>query len=144
MSRVYTYSFEDTTVEIMHPGFGRYSAYGTGIGNVKVSMAQNVTSKAVAADLTVIVSKHVYKDGTIDFSILQSSDFNNWLKKLSAFLENSNTDQWALTTISVQNKSTVDSFYCTGVVPVKRPDVTFDAKAENIDWSFEAANISNS
>ena len=57
MSRVYTYSFEDTIVTFSHPNFGTYSAYGTGIGSLAIAYANDVTKHDVAADLAVVVSK---------------------------------------------------------------------------------------
>lgn len=96
MARVYTYSFEDTSLTISHPGFGTYTAYGTGLGNISISYANDVTSHNVASDLAVVVSKWVARNGTVNLEILQSSDFNAWLKKFAAFLEESSTDQFAL------------------------------------------------
>ena len=49
MSRVYVYSFEDTVLTISHPNFGTYSAYGTGIGSLSISYANDVTKHDVAA-----------------------------------------------------------------------------------------------
>ena len=103
MPRVYTYSFEDTVLTISHPNFGTYSAYGTGIGSLSIAYANDVTKHDVAADLAVVVSKWVAKNGTVTLDIMQSSDFNAWLKKFTAFLENSDTDQFALATMSISN-----------------------------------------
>ena len=131
MPRVYTYSFEDTVLTISHPNFGTYSAYGTGIGSLSISYANDVTKHDVAADLAVVVSKWVAKNGTVTLDIMQSSDFNAWLTKFAAFLENSDTDQFALATMSISNKSTGDSYYCTGVSHQKRADNSFQSQAQN-------------
>ena len=64
----YVYSFEDTSVIFSHPNFETYSAYGTGIGSVQVSMANDITTHDVAADLSVVVSKSVKKNGTVTLS----------------------------------------------------------------------------
>ena len=61
----YVYSFEDTSVIFNHPNFETYSAYGTGIGSVTVSMANDITTHDVAADLAVVVSKSVKKNGEV-------------------------------------------------------------------------------
>ena len=142
MSRVYVYSFEDTVLTISHPNFGTYSAYGTGIGSLSISYANDVTKHDVAADLAVVVSKWVAKNGTVTLDIMQSSDFNAWLKKFTAFLENSDTDQFALATMSISNKSTGDSYYCTGVSHQKRADNNFQSQAQNRSWTMMCANIS--
>lgn len=142
MSRVYVYSFEDTVLTISHPNFGTYSAYGTGIGSLSISYANDVTKHDVAADLAVVVSKWVAKNGTVTLDIMQSSDFNAWLKKFTAFLENSDTDQFALATMSISNKSTGDSYYCTGVSHQKRADNNFQSQAQNRSWTMMCASIS--
>ena len=95
----------------------------------------------VAADLAVVVSKLVAKNGTVTLDILQSSDFNAWLKKFTAFLENSDTDQFALATMSISNKSTGDSYYCTGVSHQKRADNSFQSQAQNRSWTMMCASI---
>ena len=141
MPRVYTYSFEDTVLTISHPNFGTYSAYGTGIGSLSISYANDVTKHDVAADLAVVVSKWVAKNGTVTLDIMQSSDFNAWLKKFTAFLENSDTDQFALATMSISNKSTGDSYYCTGVSHQKRADNNFQSQAQNRSWTMMCASI---
>lgn len=142
MPRVYTYSFEDTVLTISHPNFGTYSAYGTGIGSLSISYANDVTKHDVAADLAVVVSKWVAKNGTVTLDIMQSSDFNAWLKKFTAFLENSDTDQFALATMSISNKSTGDNYYCTGVSHQKRADNNFQSQAQNRSWTMMCASIS--
>nr|DAH26701.1 MAG TPA: Protein of unknown function (DUF3277) [Caudoviricetes sp.] len=142
MARVYTYSFEDTSLTISHPGFGTYTAYGTGIGDITISYENNVTYHNVASDLAVVVSKWVARNGNVQMNILQSSDFNEWLKKFAAFLEEAPTDQFALATMDIKNKSTGDSYHCTGVSHQKRADNSFQSQAQNRTWTMMCANIS--
>lgn len=142
MARVYTYSFEDTSLTISHPGFGTYTAYGTGIGDITISYANDVTYHNVAADLAVVVSKWVARNGNVQMNILQSSDFNEWLKKFAAFLEEASADQFALATMDIKNKSTGDTYHCTGVSHQKRADNSFQSQAQNRTWTMMCANIS--
>lgn len=142
MARVYTYSFEDTSLTISHPSFGTYTAYGTGIGDITISYANDVTYHNVAADLAVVVSKWVARNGNVQMNILQSSDFNEWLKKFAAFLEEAPTDQFALATMDIKNKSTGDTYHCTGVSHQKRADNSFQSQAQNRTWTMMCANIS--
>lgn len=142
MARVYTYSFEDTSLTISHPGFGTYTAYGTGIGDITISYSNDVTYHNVAADLAVVVSKWVARNGSVQLNILQSSDFNEWLKKFASFLEEAPTDQFALATIDIKNKSTGDNYHCTGVSHQKRADNSFQSQAQNRTWNMLCANIS--
>lgn len=143
MARVYTYSFEDTSLTISHPGFGTYTAYGTGIGDITISYSNDVTYHNVAADLAVVVSKWVARNGSVQLNILQSSDFNEWLKKFAAFLEEAPTDQFALATMDIKNKSTGDNYHCTGVSHQKRADNSFQSQAQNRTWNMMCANISS-
>ncbi len=142
MARVYTYSFEDVSLTISHPGFGTYTAYGTGIGDITISYSNDVTYHNVAADLAVVVSKWVARNGSVQLNILQSSDFNEWLKKFAAFLEEAPTDQFALATMDIKNKSTGDNYHCTGVSHQKRADNSFQSQAQNRTWNMMCANIS--
>lgn len=142
MARVYTYSFEDTSLTISHPGFGTYTAYGTGIGDITISYSNDVTYHNVAADLAVVVSKWVARNGSVQLNILQGSDFNEWLKKFAAFLEEAPTDQFALATMDIKNKSTGDNYHCTGVSHQKRADNSFQSQAQNRTWNMMCANIS--
>lgn len=141
--RVYTYSFEDTVLTISHPNFGTYSAYGTGLGTISVALSNEVTTHTVSADLAVVVSKWVARNGTVTLDILQSSDFNAWLKKFAAYIEEADTDQFALATITLSNKSTGDSYYCTGVSHRKIADNSLASQAANRSWELMCANITN-
>ena len=138
----YVYSFEDTSVIISHPNFETYSAYGTGIGSIQVSMANDITTHDVAADLSVVVSKSVKKNGTVTFDVLQGSDFNKYLMRLSSFLEASVPRVFALTRITIANSSTGEVYYCSGCSPQKRPDNQFQSQAQNRSWAWMCANIS--
>lgn len=139
----YVYSFEDTSVVVSHPNFETYSAYGTGIGSLTVAMANDVTTHDVAADLSVVVSKSAKKNGTVTFEVLQGSDFNKFLNRLASYLENASPDEFALTTITIINKSTGESYFCTGCSHQKRPDNQYASQAQNRSWPWMCANISN-
>ena len=121
----YVYSFEDTSVIFNHPNFETYSAYGTGIGSISVSMA------------------NVKKNGTVTFDVLQGSDFNKYLNRLASYLENADPSEFALATITIVNKSTGESYFCTGCSHQKRPDNQYQAQAQNRSWAWMCANISN-
>lgn len=138
---IFTYSFEDVTVNISHPQVGNYSAYGTGIGTVSVSYENPVTYHDVSSDGAVVVSKAVRKNGTITFSVLQSSDFNSFLKKWSNYLETSHVSNFALTTITITNRSTGDVYYCSGCSHQKKADNEFASQAGNRTWTIMAAKI---
>ena len=141
--RTFVYSFEDTVVTISHPSVGVYSAYGTGIGDLSVNLSENVTTHEVAADQSVIVSKHVKRNGTVNFNISQVSDFNAWLKKFTAYIEEADASEFALATISISNKTTGDNYYCTGVSHQKIADNQLQSQAQNRSWTMMCAHITN-
>lgn len=141
--RTFVYSFEDTVVTISHPSVGVYSAYGTGIGDFSVNLSENVTTHEIAADQSVIVSKHVKRNGTVNFNISQVSDFNKWLKKFAAYIEEADASEFALATISISNKTTGDNYYCTGVSHQKIADNQLQSQAQNRSWTMMCAHITN-
>lgn len=141
MGRIYIYSFADTEVTISHPSYGSYSAYGTGIGTLSVSYANDITTHEVSADAAVVVSKSVKKNGTVTFDILQASDFNTWLKGFCNYLEAATTSEFAEATIVIRNISTGDNYTATGVSHQKRPDNSLQSTAQNRQWVMMAANI---
>ena len=143
MARVYTYSFEDTTIEISHPNYGAYSAFGTGIGTVQIQYAQDITTHDVASDLATVVSKHAYVNGTVVLDILQSSDFNAWLKGFTNFVSSPGTSSsdFATAELTIRNKSTGDTYVCKGVSPQKRADNNFQSDAQRRSWTLMCAEI---
>lgn len=141
--KTFVYSFEDTVVTISHPSVGVFSAYGTGIGDLSVSLSENVTTHEVAADQAVIVSKHVKRNGTVSFNISQVSEFNDWLKKFTAYIEEADASEFALATISISNKTTGDNYFCSGVSHQKIADNQLQSQAQNRSWVMMCAHITN-
>lgn len=142
--RVYVYSFEDTSVTISHPNFGSYTAFGSGIGSIAVSYANDVTIHDVASDLAVVVSKTAKRNGSVTFEIVQSSDFNDWMRRFANYIEQAATEEFALATISISNRSTGDNYYCTGVSHRKKADNNFQSQAQNRSWEMMCASITQS
>lgn len=138
---VYTYSFENVAVTVAHPNYGRFSAYGTGIGDVTVQYTDDNTTHTVGADLAVVVSKSAKKNGLIIFNVLQTSDFNSYLRGLTTYLKTADVTEWAKTTIGIMNKQGGDSFWCTGCSPQKIADTKYGATAETKAWTMMCASI---
>ena len=141
MGNVYVYSFEDTTVTIEHPNLGSYSAYGTGIGTMAISYANDVTMHDVGADLAVVVSKSAKKNGTVTFEVLQTSDFSTWLKKWYNYVLTAPSESFAQASITIRNSSSGDYYLCTGVSPQKMADGNFQSQQQNRSWALMCANI---
>jgi hypothetical protein len=142
MPNIYVYSFEDTSIAVEHPSFGAvFSAYGTGIGQVTIAYANDVTVHDVAADLAVIVSKSVKKNGTVTIECLQTSELNSYLMKLTNYIESASPAEFARARITVRNNSTGETFVCTGVSHQKKADTAYASQAQNKSWALMAANI---
>lgn len=141
MGRTFIYSFEDCTMTFKHPEYGVYTAYGTGLGNFSVAYTNDIASHTVSADLSVVISKHIVKNGTLTLNVIQSSDFNRWLTGWANYVEASDTSEFALTDITITNKSTGDSYYLTGCTHQKLADQDYDAEAQTRAWTIMAANI---
>ena len=97
----------------------------------------------VAADLTVVVSKHAYKHGTLTISVNQASDFNSFLKKLVNYVKTANPSEFALTTAILRNGTTGDMWTLSGIAPQKMPDTTYDSQSGYLQYVFNVASISN-
>jgi hypothetical protein len=141
MSRIYTYSFEDTSLTISHPAVGSFDAYGTGIGDISIEFANDVTTHEVAADLAVIVSKSVKKNATITINALQTSELNAWLTKWANYIESAPTQQFAIASAVLKNSSTGEQWNCTGVSHQKKSGGSFKSTAETKQWVLMAANV---
>ena len=145
MGRIFTYSFEDCTVTFDCPNYGTYSAYGSGLGEFTIALSNNAVSHEVSADLSIVISKHIIKNGTIQFNIPQASDFNNWLRGWANYLESPDTPitDFAATNITISNRSTGDVYYLTGCTHQKVSDQAFGSESQNRTWTIMAANIAN-
>lgn len=141
MANIYTYSFEDTSLTIQHPSVGSYSAYGTGIGTLSISFTNDVSIHDVAADLAVVVSKSAKRNGTVSMEILQSSDFNTFLKKYINYVLAAPSAEFAEAVMVIKNTSTGITYTCTGVSPQKFPDESLQSQSQNKTYALMCANI---
>lgn len=141
MARNFVYSFEECTVTFKHPTYGVYTAYGSGIGNFSITYENNVVDHQISADLSVVISKHAIKNGSITFEVLQSTDFNNWLKGWANHIENGPIENFAMTDITIKNRTTGDTYYCTGCTHQKIADQSYQSDAQTRSWTVLAANI---
>lgn len=141
MANFYVYSFEDVSVTFNHPDLGTYLAFGTGIGTLNIAWTNDMSSHETAADGAVVVNKSVKKNGTVNFEILQSSDFNTYLKRFANYVTSTPSTTWAAATVVVKSRTTGETFTCTGVSLTKPADVSFQSQVQYRTWGFMAANI---
>ena len=93
-----------------------------------------------SADGGVVVNKIKNNSGSINVDVLQTSDANVWLKKYVNYLKNAPTNRYALGNLLLTGVGG-ESISCTGVVPQKMADVSYDAEAQNRSWQFLAADV---
>jgi glutamine cyclotransferase len=136
-----TYSFLDVSVSISHPNVGTYSAVGEGIGSIAISRSNDVSAQDVSGDGSVMVSKIRARNGSISFTIQQTSGFNRWLNKWYNYLEGANTSVWADTKIIVRAPQMGKVTTLIGVSPQKFADEPYQAQGQNLTWALLAADI---
>lgn len=134
------YSFEDHRVILTHPDVGSFQLSDGGIGRVVVSYSGENSRLTNSADGGVVVNKLKNDSGSVAVDVLQTSDANLWLKKYVNYLKTSPTNRYALGNLLITGNDGED-VSCTGVVPQKMADLSYDAEAQNRSWQFLAANV---
>lgn len=134
------YSFEDHRVILTHPDVGSFQLSDGGIGRVVVSYSGENSRLTNSADGGVVVNKLKNDSGSVAVDVLQTSDANLWLKKYVNYLKTSPTNRYALGNLLITGNDGED-ISCTGVVPQKMADISYDAEAQNRSWQFLAANV---
>lgn len=136
-----TYSFTNISMVLSHPGVGEYTINESGVGNITVSAAGDVTAHNVAADGHVMVSKMKAPNGTITIEVQQVSEMNTYLKKWYNFVNNADTDQWIAMIITVRDATNGFTTQLMGVSPQTVADETFQAEGQMVTWTLMAAEV---
>lgn len=139
-----TYSFEDVTCSLQHPGVGAASTTGAGMGSISVAMANDKTEHDVAADGSVMITKKPGKNGTIAIDMQQTSALHKYLLKWYNYVEVSNSSEFAKMNITIKSKNLGDVTVCTGVTPQKLADRPYQAQGQHVTWNLMAAEITES
>lgn len=137
-----TYSFDDVNFVVSHPSFGSYTAFGAGLGSIKVTMTTDNTKHDVAADGSVMVSKVMGQNGTLELSIQQVSEFHHWLLRLYNYLYSTGASEWASATAYIRSPFMGDLVFATGVSFKIRAEIPFEADGQQVTWDLLAANVS--
>jgi hypothetical protein len=137
-----TYSFSDYTAVVAHPSVGQKVLTGAGIGDLNVTMANDVTTHDVAADGAVMISKIKAGNGALAFNVQHTSDANEWFQKWYNYLTAANSAEWAKTTVTLRNNVTgIVEVNATGVSPQKRADKNMQAQGQRVMWNLMAKHI---
>jgi len=138
-----TYSFLDLSGAISQSSLGAYTFTGEGVGEITVSMATDRTVHDTAADGSVMVSKVAGDSGHLTVSCQQTSTVHKWLLAWYNYLVAAGTDEWASTTMLLNNTTDGTSHVITGVSPQKVPDKAYQAQGQRVSWVLMAASISS-
>jgi hypothetical protein len=145
-----TYSGLDTSATFAHPLIPDIiisGIAGQGLNQATVRMATDHSVLKVGMDGAVIISYVPGEQGEVELQVWQTSSIHfellAWYNACTTAAQNGNVGQWAAGTLVIQNTVTGTSHTCTGVCPMKVPDVPYQTEAQTINWVLRAANIIN-
>lgn len=142
MSTTTTYSFQDLNFTMAYGGT-QLTVGGQGIGNLTVSMTDNITESDLANDGSVMISKITSARGSIKLEIQQTSYLNNELLKWYNAMILAPSTNFGEMYISWHEKFVNgQSGTATGVTPMKIPDHVDQQQGQKVTWELFAANIS--
>lgn len=134
-----TYSFADSSMELKY-GKNSYTLIGSGLDTIVVARANDLTQHDVAADGSVMASKIVTKNGTVQLSVQQTSAAHKLLTKWAQDLMLAKTSDWASTSGTIK-ASSGEVYTLTGVSPQKIPDANLQQSGQKVSWTLMVAEI---
>lgn len=137
-----TYSFADHIITISSPAYLAFPVNGQGIGECNVAYSDANSIQERSADGSVVTSKIVADNGTINMVIQQTSELNRWLLGLFNALYKLPSNYWTSIQISIRAINSGDTVICTGVCFERRGEKPYQAQAQMITWPFLATKIS--
>lgn len=135
-----TYSFADYNITIISP-IGKYSLQGNGVGSVTVSMSTTKSTHSVGADGSVMTSKIAGDNGTLAFSVQQTSGLNTYMTKLYNTLKAGSSSIWTSTSVLITNNAQNETVTAIGCSPENLPEKPMQAEGQMITWTWLAQNI---
>lgn len=136
-----TYSFEDVTGAIAHPGLGAYTFDGKGVGEITIEMDADMSAHDRASDGSIMVSKLLGEPGRITLSVQQTSAIHKWLLAAYQYLKLADTSQWAQMAATVRNVVDGSTHILTGMSFMKVPPKSYQATGQRISWVIMCADI---
>ena len=138
-----TYSFSQTNFVINHPDIGQCVLTGMGVGSIVVAYANDASSQEAAHDGSVMTNKIVLKNGTISFTLQQTSSGNAWMKAAYSKLLIADASKWAQFNGTIENTTTGEIITFSNACIQKLPDSNFQQTGQNNSWSFLSGIIVN-
>lgn len=141
MSTQSTYAFKSIDFVMTHPAAGQFSMNGEGMGDVTVTMTNDVSAHHLAADGSVMTSRIAADNGTVTINAQQTSALHKYMERLYNYLLTAENDQWTAATILINDRLNREKITCTGVCFQKRPDTNFQQQGQTRAWVMMAADI---
>ena len=138
---MYTYSFLDVSVIILHPVIGAFTSTGEGLGELTVTMTTERTAQDIAADGSIMVSKVAGNNGQIAINTQQTSILYKWLVDAYNISWQSATSLWAGMSVLIRSADDGTSHLCTGVSFNKLPDKVYQAHGQKVTFTLPCADI---
>ena len=139
MPKTTVYSLADVKVVMYHQDVGQCVLSSEGMGKISVSMSGDLSSHTATADGYVVVNRLKSSHGMITVEVPQNSSADEFLRKWSRFLKNTESYLFALTALNIVDSMGRFTIYCEGVTPQKIPDRTYDATSGMVSWVLLAA-----
>lgn len=137
-----TYSFADVAFVVSHPSVGRYTAKGSGLGSIAVTMSTDRSAHDVAADGSIMISKIEGNNGTIALSIQQTSALNQWLTRAFNYVRTAAASEWAQFAVTIRSVSMMELINATGVSFQQIAEKPFQQQGQQLTWTLMSASIS--
>lgn len=136
-----TYSLADVSFVVEHEGVGQCNLSECGGGRITVSHGGDIASITKTATGYPIINKIRVTDGTINMEIPNNSGADTFLRKLIKYVKAAKTDEFAITTMTLNDPAGGHVFNFTGVVPQREPDEAYDQTAGNRQYVFLFAEM---
>ena len=141
MEKYSVYSLADVTVTVNNPSVGQCVVSKEGGGRLVINRNGDLSSHTMTATGYVVVNKMRNVAGSISLEMPQNSPSDKYFRKLIKFLTNASTDQFALTTITINDPAGEKVITGTGMTPQRWPDDNYDQTSSTRNYVFLTAEI---
>ena len=141
MNKYSVYSFADIVLTVNHPKVGQLIVTDEGGGRIVVSNTGDLSSHTTTATGYTVVNKLRAPAGTLTIEVAHNSEADKYLKKLIDYVNDAPSDQFALTTIVLNDPAANCITTATGCTPQKKPERNYDAQSSLKQYVFLAADI---
>jgi hypothetical protein len=141
------YSFTDVFFTMSHSNKTLIPDEATidanGVGSITISNDGERSTKQLAADGAVLISKIRDRTGTLTLDFLQSSPLHNQLMRWFNALEDAPAAEWAKMNGLLRSRATDENTKLTGICFVRIANKAYAAQGQNVQWQLLVADVSN-